>query len=243
MSKKRSTLLSVIIPIVCAVAILKSHAVDNSLSDEDRRFIPMYLSGVRAPAENSTYEEELDFIISIQRSVLDIAPENNGLPFSQKREPKELYEAGAGLCYDRSRVIEKILRYSGFETRHVFLFSRNSASDMKSLTTTGVSSHAVTEVLTKRGWLVVDSNASWVSIDSNRHPIPIKRIQLAMEESVDIEWRMEIPSDIYEKPFAFVYGLYSRHGHFYPPYDFVPDIQYGEFIQNVGAAIPTVAFL
>lgn len=194
----------------------------------------MYLSNVESLPKNLTYKDELNFIISIQGSVLNIAPRNDGLPYSQKREPKELYEAKTGLCYDRSRTIEKILRYSGFKTRHVSLYSKEkTGSAIKSLIAPGVSSHAVTEVLMKNGWLVVDSNAPWVSIDTNSQPMSIIDIQLSIENSTPIQWSKEPPTSIYEKPFTFVYGLYSRHGKFYPPYNFIPDLHYGEFVQNI----------
>ena len=48
-----------------------------------------------------------------------------------------------------------------------------------------------------------------------------------------IIWKEKPPFNIYMKPFIYIYGLYSRHGKFYPPYNLVPDINYGEFIQNV----------
>jgi hypothetical protein len=231
MNRKQSALLSTGIFFICLVAVLSYHAVDNSLSKEDYQYIPMYLNKVRPLPENPTYTDELDFIMSVQNSVLNIAPGNDGLPFGQKREPKELYEAKTGLCFDRSRVIEKILRYSGFETRHVFIYSTGSI--IKLLINPDVPSHAVTEVLTKNGWLVVDSNARWVSTDANRQPISIGNIQSSIENSVSIQWGMEPPTSIYVEPFIFVYGLYSRHGKFYPPYNFIPDIQYAEFIQNL----------
>ncbi len=232
-NKKRSVLISIAFLVVCAVVILSFHAVDNSLTEEDRQYIPMYLSDVAPLPENPTYKNQLSFIISIPRSVLNMAPRNDGLPFAQKREPKELYAAKTGLCYDRSRVIEKILRYSGFETRHVSIYSKEKTdSTIKSLITPGVSSHAITEVLTKNGWLIVDSNAPWVSIDTNSQPLSIDNIQLHIENSVHIKWDKEPPTSIYVKPFIFVFGLYSRHGNFYPPYNFIPDINYGEFVQN-----------
>ena len=58
-------------------------------------------------------------------------------------------------------------------------------------------------------------------------------MQLAVENFVSIQWNREPQTDIYEQPFTFVYGLYSRHGQFYPPYNFVPDINYDEFVNNV----------
>ena len=232
-NKKQAVLISIAFLIICAAFVLSYNAVDNSLTEEDRQYIPMYLSDVVPLPENPTYRDELSFIISTQRSVLNIAPRNDGLPFGQKRDPKELYVAKTGLCYDRSRVIEKIFRYSGFETRHVSIYSKEKTdSAIKSLITPGVSSHAVTEVLTKNGWLIVDSNAPWVSMDTNNQPVSIDKIQLSIENSVHIKWDKEPPTSIYAKPFTFVFGLYSRHGYFYPPYNFVPDINYGEIIQN-----------
>lgn len=233
-SKKRLIFISAIFLIICAGGVLSYNAVDNSLSEEDKQYIPMYLSKVVPLPDSPTYKDELNFIVSVQSSVLTIAPGHDGLPFREKREPKELYEAKTGLCYDRSRVIEKILRFSGFVTRHVSIYSKEkTGSALKSLITPGVSSHAVTEVLTKNGWLVVDSNAPWISTDTNEQPLSIEYIHLKAENSVGIKWNIEPPSGIYIKPFTFVYGLYSRHGYFYPPYNMIPDINYGEFIQNV----------
>lgn len=233
-NKTYSILLLTGIILILTAASLAYHAVDNSLSEEDKQFIPKYLSDVESLPENPTYRDELNFITSVQRSVLTIAPRNDGLPYGQKREPKELYEAKTGSCYDRSRAIEKILRYSGFETRHVFLLSKKvTGSAIKSLLTPRVSSHAVTEVSTKAGWLVVDSNALWISTRKDNQPVSIETIQSSIESSVPIQWRKEPPTSIYAQPFIFVYGLYSRHGEFYPPFNFVPDIHYPELIQNV----------
>lgn len=219
---------------ISTIIIFSFHAVDKTLSEEDKQYIPEYLKDVRSLPERPSYADELKFIISIQHSVLHVAPQNKGLPIGKIREPKELFEARIGLCFDRSRVIEKILIYQGFKTRHVSIYSKQgSTSTIKSLITPGVRSHAVTEVLTKKGWLIVDSNSPWVSVDSNNRPISIKEVQYNIENRVPIHWGSEPPSSIYVEPFAFVYGLYSRHGQFYPPYNFIPDIHYGELMQNM----------
>lgn len=220
--------------IVCTASTCAYHAVDKSLSEEDKQFIPKYLENVGSLPENPSYSEQLNFIVAIQNSVLNVAPRNGGLPLGQKREPKELLEAGIGLCFDRSRVIEKILIYHGFETRHISIYSkRQTNSTIKSIITPGVPSHAVTEVYTKNGWLIVDSNAPWVSIDTNNQPVSIESIQYSIKNQISIQWRLQPPTHFYVEPFAFIYGLYSRHGRFYPPYNFIPDIHYGEFIQNI----------
>jgi len=231
---KRFLLLIVGITFIFVVATLVYSSVDNSLSEEDKQYIPKYLSYVEYLPEKPTYKDELNFIISVQRSVLMIAPTNDGLPFGQKREPRELYEARTGLCFDRSRVIEKILRYAGFETRHVSIYStKKTGSAFLSLISPGVSSHAVTEVWTQNGWLIVDSNEFFVSIDKDAQPVSIEVIQHAAGDAIPIKWNQNPQTEIYAQPFTFVYGLYSRHGQFYPPYNFIPDINYREFIQTL----------
>lgn len=230
LKKNKKSLLLVLI-VAGVTTALAYHEVDKILSEEDRSYIDLYVEDEALP-KNSSYEEELKFIVSVQDSVLRVAPRNGGIPLGQGRGPRELYEAGKGLCYDRSRVIEKILLRYGFVTRHVSLYSRNQAGQIWTLITPGGASHAVTEVLTKRGWLVLDSNARWVSIDSTNRPVSIKQIQSAIENRVTMQWAWKPPAKIYTEPFTFVYGLYSRHGQFYPPYNFIPDINYHEFLQN-----------
>lgn len=149
-------------------------------------------------------------------------------------EPRDVFEAGKGLCYDRSRVLEKIYRAAGFETRHVALYSTaETGSALAALLTPGVSSHAVTEVRTRAGWLVVDSNAAWVSTDAADRPLDMTATQASAARDARIEWREPPPTSIYIEPFTFVYGLYSRHGQFYAPYNFIPDVHYGELLHNV----------
>ena len=220
--------------VVGATIVLALNAVDNSLSDDDLRYLPRYLTDIDSLQGAASYTDELNYIRAVQRSVLHIAPVQSAVPLCQKREPKEVYEAKAGQCSDRSRVIEKILRYSGFETRHVSIYSTVQAgSALRALLTPGTPSHAITEVLTRKGWLVVDSNDAWVATDATGSPVSIQAIRTALGTSQPIAWDRRPPAEIYEQPFTYLYGLYSRHGRFYPPYNFIPDIHYGEFAQNI----------
>ena len=204
--------------------------VDNSLTEEDMRYVPMYLADVVPLTKKPTYREELSFITSVQKSVLDIAPRKNGLPFNQKRELKEIYVEKTGSCSEKSRVVEKLLRYSGFKTRHVSIYSKfETGSAILSLMTPRTPSHAVTEVLTKKGWLIVDAFEPWVSVDMDGMPLSTREIQDIQESTgslLEMKWNNGIPHDIYSHPFTFVFGLYSRHGKFYPPYNFIPDISF-----------------
>ena len=235
--KNKKTLIVSIVLSISIPTILYYHSVDKTLTKDDYEYIPKYLINVNQISKESTYKEELDFISSVQRSTFDIVSLAGSIPINQQREPKDLYIAKVAGCTDRSRLIEKILIYNGFKTRHFAMYSTEKTnSSIKSLITRGIASHAVTEVLTKSGWLVVDSNAPWVSTDTNNQPLSINNIQLKIENSSHIKWGNEPPTGINVYPFGtsigVVFGLYSRHGKFYPPYNFIPDINYGEFVQN-----------
>jgi len=241
LNKKSIPLLATGVAFILLALTVNYHAVDNSLSAEDKQYIPKYLQGIAPLPDQPSYREELAFIRSVQRSVLAIAPLDEGIPFGQPREPMDLYIEKKGLCFDRSRVLEKIFRYSGFKTRHVSIYStQDTRSALKSLLTPQVMSHATTEVLTKKGWLVVEAYLTpWASIDKNHDPVSLREIQsLANGEkgrTDTIAWDTKPhPAilKILESPFIAVYGLYSRHGYFYPPYNVIPDINYAELMQN-----------
>ena len=71
-------------------------------------------------------------------------------------------------------------------------------------------------------------------------PVSIEELWLSVENNVPIEWKegssrfsRHLWVYIYDDPFTFVYGLYSRHGKFYPPYNFVPDINYKTWLIEI----------
>lgn len=234
MSQKRRFPAFFLFFLALVAAALYYHRVDNSLTEEDREAIGRILrEGKVEPISGpGSYEREIRYILDVQRAVLGAAPGNAGIPFDGKREPRDLLAAKSGLCYDRSRTIEKILRHSGFETRHIAVYSTETTrSPFRSLISRGVSSHSITEARTSRGWLVVDSNDPWVSLDRGGDPVPICGIRADVGRG-EIPWGRPFPSDIYGKPFTYVYGVYSRHGRFYPPFNPVPDVNYRELLHN-----------
>ncbi len=215
-------------------SLLYGNAVNNDLTEEDLISIPLYLADVDPLPVDADYEAELAYIRAVQHAVLDIASGNTGVPEGRRREPMQLYLSGSGLCYDRSRVIEKILHYAGFQTRHVFIIAlEQNASPWGSFLSSDVMSHAVTEVLTRKSWMVIDSNTDWVAMADDRTPVSIRQIHRYAKNSAGSQWHNPPPNDIYNEPFTYLYGLHSRHGAFFPPYNRIPDIQYGEFIQNL----------
>ena len=207
--------------------------VDNSITKEDCIYIKkfLYKGHVKPFRENPTYENEVEFIRDVQHAVLQFVPHGGPLPYGKSREPRDIYEAIAsgqrGACCDKSRLIEKILRRHRFKTRHIFMYSKNNFGG-KLLSCfwkclcffhPHVKNHAVSEVLTKEGWLVIDSNSNWVSLDKQNNPHSMQNIECGRK----ILWKEPMCSDmkdICEGTFTFLYGLYSRRGRLYPPFIF-----------------------
>jgi len=193
-------------------SLLYINAVDNDLTEEDLISIPLYLADIDPLPADADYEQELAYIQAVQHAVLDIASGNTGVPEGRRREPMQLYLSGSGLCYDRSRVMEKILHYAGFQTRHVFIIAlEQDATPWSSFLSADVMSHAVTEVLTQKSWMVIDSNTNWVALASNRTPVSIRKIHAYAKNTARIQWDRTPPNDIYNEPFTYLYGLHSRH--------------------------------
>ncbi|MDQ8699865.1 hypothetical protein [Hyphomicrobium sp. LHD-15] len=222
-----------------AIALtLWAHDVSTEVTDEDEIYAKHILAQagydhaalkVAGPAD---FESEVRTIKAVQDAVLTAAPDNKGLPFKTEREPRDIFERKYGLCYDRSRAIEKILSWLGFETRHVAIYSTADTSPLQALFTPQVASHAVSEALTRKGWMVVDSNARWIGLDQTRDAVSIDDIQSsglrgwASESSAPI-------NGIFRGAFIQIRGLYSRHGYFYPPYTPIPDFNFRQVVGNV----------
>jgi hypothetical protein len=141
---------------------------------------------------------------------------------------------GQGICFDRSRVIEKILTGLGFETRHLAIYSTRDYGRLRALLTPGISSHALTEVKTGKGWMAVDSNARWIGLDAADSVYSVEDIQ--GRDPFAITWAPKVREPIswalINEPFTYVIGLFSRHGGFFPPYTPVPDVNYAQLLLN-----------
>lgn len=225
---------------VLMVAVAAVHNVSVEPTPEDRAAAEAILSRNGASvvlSRPATFAEEIDLILAVQAAVLDAAPVDEEIPQGQAREPQDLLTHGKGLCFDRSRAIEKMLKLAGLETRHIAVYStRETGSALVSLATPQVSSHAVSEVRTSRGWIVVDSNDRWIGLSQAGEPYSMAEIRGRNEP---VRWSERVPATIngiFEAPFTWLYGLYSRHGMFYPPYTPVPDVNWGEFAANLPLA-------
>ena len=127
-----------------------------------------------------------------------------------------------GLCYDRSRTLDKAFSYMGFESRHVFLLFREDRSFLGALLHRGHPSHAVTEVKTSRGWMFVDSNSPWIALTRQGQPV-----------NADDVWRradeFERRPQYLRSPWWAIRGMYSRKGHMYSKISMFPEFNWRDF--------------
>lgn len=215
------------------IAILLAHDVPTEATAEDRANGRLILAqaGYDDPdgmeRNLATFEGQISVILAVQDAVLALtaAPTDFGIPFNTTREPGDLLIHKVGQCFDRSRSIEKILGSLGLETRHVAVYSTaKTGSKLISLLTPQISSHAVSEVKTAKGWMLIDSNVRWIGLTEDGLVKSLEDIQSLDHTAVRWNSRNLVEmSNIFSKGFTYVIGLYSRHGRFYPPYSPVPD--------------------
>ncbi len=239
----RSGVLRRIMPVVLAAAatalgiVAMRSGVDDSITAEDRAYIAKYLADASLPPLGAapSFADEVAYVLGVQRAVLTVAQDHRGLPADRAREPKDVYQARSGLARDRARVIEKILRAAGLEAIHISISSTaDGRPAWQALFTGAAPSHVVSAVFTSRGWLVVDPDVPWISLDENREPIEIETIRNNAGTGA-LHWHPGLPArvnPILEKPFTYVIGLYSRSGYVYPPYNFFPDVSYRQLRYN-----------
>lgn len=199
--------------------------VSTHLSAEDVAVFEKDL-GLGALPRPLTYEDEIRTIRIVQARVFAKAPFGEGIPDYEPREPSDLMKYGRGLCYDRSRSLDKAFTYMGFKARHVFLLYRNNLPLFEALFRRGQPSHAVTEVKTSRGWLYVDSNQPWIAVTGDGVPHGAGGIWKHFDE-------FDGAPEYVRGPWWAIRGLYSRKGAFYAPYLPLPQLNWLDFIEWV----------
>jgi len=216
--------------------LLEQSEVDNELTDADRTALAPLMRSVEQKRSMAlpTPDRELAHIQFIVSAVFERTQGGKDIPQGQPREPADVLAARSPLCYDRSRLIEKALRAAGFATRHVSMYTvRPGSSALVTLLTPNAHSHAITEVRTAGGWMLVDPSAGWLARDAQGRPLSARSLAQHARDGVQpmLPDQQSLPT-FYRQPFHVVYGLYSRHGRFYPPYTAVPDVSLAELTAN-----------
>lgn len=163
--------------LISIIICLKFDEVSTHITREDENCILSFMEN-RIPPVNrlNDFTSEIKYILAIQAAVLSIPNKRVGIPKGKSREFKDLLTMKQGECYDLSRSIEQCLRYYGFHVRHVMLFQINCSKKDFLVIPHISTTHQTTEVLTKRGWLVVDNIHKWISLDENGNPVSMRDI-------------------------------------------------------------------
>jgi len=223
--------------------LLAAHNVPPAGEAEDEAAARRLMAAAGRPslARPRGFAAEVDLAYLVQQAVFDVAPFEKrdpdgrkvALPMGRKRELSDLIAAGSGYCFDRSRAIETILRLHGLEVRHAALFSTaETGSALRSLVTRDVGSHALSEMRTERGWMAIDSNFRFVGVSADGEVFDMAGLRAFPDARWDSRNR-EIGPKL-TRPFTWIYGLYSRHGRFYPPYTPFPNVNWRELLYNFG---------
>lgn len=225
--------------IVCSFAglvlmsLLAINGVDTEVTQEDRQLIAEL--GVDGECEEMlTYGEELECIEAVQISIFERYPDVSDA-FQRGvtgHEIADYDERGYGSCYDRATFIEKALLHYGFDVRRVAVYERQPTPFHYFMP--GIRSHALSEVNTSQGWLVVESIESFIGIDENSRPHSVGDIRRGLEagEIDDSTFGAAIPDDFFDGEFVYVYGVYSRHGYFFEPHIPGPEVDWSRFWDN-----------
>ena len=202
------------------ILLLITNSVSNAITEEDVGVFKAL--GYTKPSKPLSFDEEISLIKEVQFDVFKRAPLGQGIPENQSREPADLMKAKQGLCYDRSRTFDKVFNYLGFETRHVYILYKENKPFYSAILHSGQKSHAVTEVRTVKGWVMVGSNIPFVAVTKHGEPV-----------NADDVWRRFSEFDnapVYlNEPWWAIRGLYSRKGQFYGGFFAFPEINMHDF--------------
>lgn len=223
---KKITLIA--LTLVGTIYLLFAGSVDNTLTDSDRNAISK-LGSLPQCQYIRSFKDEVACASAVQQSIRTLLPENRcpTVDASLSVEPASFITRGYGCCYSRARFTEKALNYYGFKTRRVAIHA-DGPFGIPGTLMPSTASHATTEVLTRRGWMGVDSNEPFILLTRSGQPVTFKNYK---EHLSELEHPPQ-PADFYQHDLSVVYGLYSRHGMFHGRPLPSPEFNLGELIFN-----------
>ena len=205
--------------------LLISMGVSKSINEDDK-YITKLLKVDKECLNINSYEQEIECIKSIQQSQLNLITGKSCRGKYINLGSKEVINLNTACCFDRARITEQALQIYGFKVRHVHL-NETSKRGYFNLLIPNTSSHAVSEVLTSKGWLGVDSNEPFLLLDKSNLPNTYKR---AISNRLIDNYSN---NPFYQKPLIYIIGFYSRNGTFFEPYlPYIPEVNFNDFFGN-----------
>jgi hypothetical protein len=206
---------------------------NDPITKEDKTYTHLLVTkyNIDTNSIHASLQSEIDFIRSIQTAIYTL-PTKDCIPLKHSRNIKDLYGQGCGMCYDKSHVMEKIFQMYGFETRHISIYYyKNWYQKFWTFFVPSSGSHAVSEVKTKGGWIFVDSVSEVIGLSEQNTVLSLSDIRKLLKEKKETKKIRRLFS--FRHNFIYLYGVYSRNGYLYPPYNFVPDYKFQELHYNI----------
>lgn len=218
---------------ILLIYFIKYNEVKKKLTLSDSKYIELILSDFNIDKEiifnDLEYKSKIQFIHSIQKQIVNNPNSNKMIKKNYDREPKNYYKIKPNICYDNSRVMQKIFNYFGIETTQLAIYSKSSTWPIfKLFFFPKLPSHSLTIIHLEDKKLIVDSTNNFISLDKDLNSIPLNSIK----QNYDTNWKYSKPHPIFGNDHFVIYGLYSRHGKFYRPFWHFPDINLSEFKLN-----------
>ncbi len=217
---------------VLLVATGVASDVDTAVTEEDAAAVAgLHLDPLWG--ETPSFEAEVVCVQALRARLAAEAPDLTCVHEwgAVSHEPAAFLSRRVGCCYDRSRTIEKALAHYGFAVRHLAVHATRRYPAPLNYVAPGVQSHSISEVETSQGWMVVDSNAAWVAVSDEGRPLDARALRTALRDGEDVHG---VPDGYFGGRYTIAYGLYSRHGGFYPPFVGVPDVDWDQLHHNLG---------
>ena len=209
--------------ILLGIIILCYHNVNNSITNDDHN---TFLKMGRLEIKDTLTHQQI--INALYTQCAQLIRTDQPIPIKHEREPSDLFNAKSGYCYDWSRTFSKLLRYHGFQARQVSVYQ--TEGKWSGLFKREITSHAGVEIFLNLEWIYFDPYSGWWAEDISGN------LYTTMEViNTRPAWKRRCPQklyDMYKKGGHCLYGVYSRHGLFYPPYNFIPDYNLKEFLAN-----------
>lgn len=210
--------------------LLAANGVDTTVTDDDRQVIAQ-LDVDEDCAHVHNYDSQLACITAVQTAIFERYPDtSDAFERGVTDHSTADYDArGYGSCYDRATLIEQTLRHYGFNVRRVALYEKQPTPLHYLIP--GIRSHALSEVHTSQGWMVVESIDPLLGVDDSGKTYSIADIRQGLQANTvdDQSFNVAIPDDFFDGQFAYIYGVHSRHGYFFEPHLPVPEVDWANF--------------
>lgn len=187
--------------------------------------------GAACTQTNQSFDKELECIKKVQ-----IYYHNRGQNFNCSKSEKGrtidwAFNNKSGCCFDIARLIASTLEHFEFEIRHTSLHQMKFPFPVNYLLPT--KSHAVVEVRTSKGWVLIGSTSTFIGIDKSGKLYTAKSLRPEIMNNRMDQFDGFRPENYFNGNYSVAYGLYSRHGLLYEPYvKYFPDIDWKQFSYN-----------